>query len=76
MSASPWMVAPDIARIEQIAKECQFPEVIDTTNKRTIMWCPNYHCAKVLALRIKQDGYVYEIRQGLKSKAYYVQAWY
>lgn len=76
MAASHQMVAPDVARIEHLVRECAFPEIIEVTNKRTIMWCPDHHCAKVLALRIKQDGYQYEIRRGLKTNAVYVQAWY
>ena len=76
MAASPWMVQPDIDRIEKIVKSFVASEVVETTNKRMIMWCPDLHCAKTLAIRIKQEGYYYEIKQGLKTSNWYVQAFY
>ena len=76
MSASHVMVAPDVACINNIVRNFKATEVVETTNKRMIMWCPDLHCARQLALRIKDNGYFYEIRRGLKSASYYVQAFY
>ncbi len=75
MSASPWMVQPDIDHITKMVKDFG-AEVVQETNKRIIMWCPTLYCAKQVALHIKRDGYHYEIKQGNKSKAWYVQAFY
>ncbi len=76
MAASHQMVAHDVQRIESIVKACVFPEIVEVTNKRTIVWCPDHHCAKQLALRINAEGYQYEIRRGLKTDSVYLQAWY
>ncbi len=76
MSASHEMVAHDVARIACIARSFVATEVVEVTNKRTIMWCPDIHCARSLAIRIGSNGYQYELRKGLKTDAYYVQAFY
>lgn len=76
MAASHHMVEHDVARIAQISRNFKACQIIEVTNKRTIMWCPDLHCAKNLAIRINADGYQYDIRKGMKSDAYYVQAWY
>lgn len=76
MAASHWMVAPDVERIESIVRNFKVSEVVETTNKRMIMWCPDLHCAKSLAIRISRAGYQYEVKQGLKTRAWYVQAFY
>lgn len=74
MSASFWMVQPDIDHISRIVKDFG-AEVVQETNKQIIM-CPTLYCTKQIALHIKRDGYYYEIKQGNKSKAWYVQAFY
>ena len=51
MSASPWMVQPDIDHISRIVKDFG-AEVVQETNKRIIMWCPTLYCAKLIALHI------------------------
>lgn len=76
MAASHQMVAPDVERISQIVRNFKATEIVETTNKRMIMWCPDLHCAKQLAVRIKGNGYQFEVKQGLKTPAWYVQAFY
>lgn len=76
MSLSHEMVAPDVARLKSIARSFGNVEVAKVTNKRIILWCPDLYSAKNLAMCIKQDGYYYEIKKGLKSSAWYVQAFY
>ena len=75
MSASFWMVQPDIDHISRMVKDFG-AEIVQETNKRIIMWCPDLHCAKSLAVRIHQAGYHYELKQGMKTDAWYVQAFY
>lgn len=76
MAASHWMVAPDIEHIEHIAREIGNVSVVETTNKRIVLWCPTLYCARNLAINIKREGYYYQIRKGLKTDAWYVQAFY
>ena len=76
MAASHQMVAPDVERISQIVRNFVASEVVEITNKRMIMWCPDLHCAKQLAIRIRGNGYHYEVKPGNKSAAWYVQAFY
>jgi hypothetical protein len=76
MAASHEMVAPDVECISKIVRNFSASEVVETTNKRMIMWCPDLHCAKSLAIRIRRAGYHYEVKQGLKTPNWYVQAFY
>lgn len=76
MSASPWMVQPDIDRLTSIANHFQATEVVEVTNKRMVLWCPTLANAKSLALQIKDGGFHYLIRKGLKTDSWYVQAVY
>ena len=76
MAASHEMVTPDVLCISNIVRNFKATQVVETTNKRMIMWCPDHHCAKTLAVRISQAGYHYELRQGMKTAAWYVQAFY
>ena len=75
MAASFWMVQPDIDYITNIVKEFG-AEVIQETNKRIITWCPTLYCAKQIAIHIKREGYQYEIKQGNKTPAWYIQVFY
>lgn len=76
MAASHQMVAHDVARIERIARQFKATEIVEVTNKRTIMWCPDHLCAKSLAIQIQHEGFTYDIKPGLKTSAWYVQAFY
>jgi len=76
MSLSHEMVAPDVRCISNIVRDFKATQVVETTNKRMVMWCPDQICAKNLAIRIDRNGYQYEIRKGLKSNSWYVQAFF
>lgn len=76
MSASHEMVAYDVQRIESIARNFKATEIVEVTNKRTILWCPDLLCAKNLAIRISQEGFAYQLKPGLQTSAWYVQAFY
>lgn len=79
MAASHRQVAPLVARIERLVKQADnsLPhpdtEVIEVTNKRVFIWCPDKVSSKNLAIRINDNGFALEIRKGLKSNAYYIQ---
>jgi hypothetical protein len=76
MALSHDMVAQDVEHIEAIARGFGNVEVALCTNKRIVLWCPEHYTAKNLAINLRREGYHYEIKQGLKSSAWYVQAYY
>lgn len=79
MAASHHQVAPLVDRINRIVAQADFTlphigaEVIEVTNKRVFIWCPDNVASRNLAFRINDAGYALEIRKGLKSSAYYIQ---
>lgn len=79
MAASHHQVAPLVERIERIVNQADFTlphidaQVIEVTNKRVFIWCPDKVSSKNLAIRITDQGYALEVRKGLKTSAYYIQ---
>lgn len=79
MAASHHQVAPLVSRIESMVKQHDVmhdhcgAEVIEVTNKRVFIWCPDKVASRNLAFRLNDDGFALEIRKGLKSNAYYIQ---
>lgn len=79
MAASHHQVAPLVERINRIVDQADFilphigAQVIETTNKRVWIWCPDKVASKNLAIRIRGEGYALEVRKGLKTSAYYIQ---
>ena len=79
MAASHQMVESSVARIEQLVRQQDVmfdhigAQVIEVTNKRVFIWCPDRVASRNLALRINNEGFTLEVRKGLKSQAYYIQ---
>jgi hypothetical protein len=79
MAASHQQVAPLVSRVERLVKQQDVAfdhvgaEVIEVTNKRVFIWCPDKVASRNLAFRLNDEGFALEIRKGLKSQAYYIQ---
>lgn len=77
MATSFQQLEPLLSKLDKAAKLFKVStEVIEQTNKRTIFWCADKNVARNLAFRINDEGFALEIRKGLKSNSYYVQAFY
>ena len=79
MAASHQQVAPLVSRIECLVKQQDVAfdhvgaTVIEVTNKRVFIWCPDQVASRNMAFRLNNEGFALEIRKGLKSQAYYIQ---
>lgn len=79
MAASHEQVAPLVSRIERLVKQYDVAfdhegsQVIEVTNKRVFIWCPDKVASRNLAIRINDQGFALEVRKGLKTSAYYIQ---
>lgn len=79
MAASHQQVAPLVDRLNRIVAQADFilphigAEVIEVTNKRVFIWCPDKVASRNLAIRIRGEGYSLEVRKGLKTSSYYIQ---
>lgn len=75
MAASHEMVAPKVEAIEQVVHRFTSSQVVEVTNKRIIIRCPNKTISRRLGSLINNLGYPIEIQKGRVSDAMYIQAW-
>ena len=75
MSASHAMVAPKVESIEQVVQRFTSSQVVEVTNKRIIIRCPNKTISRRLGNLINDLGHAIEIQKGKISNAMYIQAW-
>lgn len=75
MAASHEMVAPKVEAIEQVVQRFTSSQVVEVTNKRIIIRCPNKTISRRLGFLINDLGHPIEIQKGRVSNAMYIQAW-
>ena len=75
MAASHEMVKPDVEAIEHCVRLFRSSKVIEVTNKRIIIKCPDHQVALNLATQIRHRGYAYDLKKGRHTNAMYIQAW-